>query len=132
MLGGFHIEEDIYGPLYYYPGQRVHETRQYETEMPEDTILVHLRAGAEVIELRMNNNPHDYQIVKMDNVPMLLDRFAEHYAESTLKHKIEIDTSDLTPDRLLDVFFDRVVPHLNTRDILLVLGEKLGLQSRPS
>ena len=50
LLGGFHIEEAVYGPLYYYPGGVASEIRQYEEEMPKNAILVHLTTSAEVIQ----------------------------------------------------------------------------------
>ena len=43
LMGGFHIEEAVYGPRYYYPGKNVH-VREYEPDMPGDVILVHLHA----------------------------------------------------------------------------------------
>jgi hypothetical protein len=129
LLGGFHIEEEIYGPLYYYPGRTVGETRKYETEMPEETILVHLKASPEVIRSRMKSEPHEYEVIKDEQVEMLLERFAEQFVESHLKRKLEIDTSNLTPDRLLKTFFQEILPCLSTRDLLLTIGEKIGLKS---
>ena len=52
LLGGFHIEEKVYGPKYYYPGIDI-DIREYEPDMPDDTILVHLYA-----ERRNNPRPH--------------------------------------------------------------------------
>jgi hypothetical protein len=37
LLGGFHIEEMVYGPRYYYPGKSI-QIREYEVDLPEDTI----------------------------------------------------------------------------------------------
>ena len=125
LLGGFHIEEEIYGPLYYYPGIQVHETREYEIEMPQDTLLVHLKAGPEVIEARMEAVPHNFQIIDKEDIPMLLERFQREYSTSLLKRKFEIDTSDLQPDQLLPTFLQQSVPHLNERDMLRYLAEKL-------
>ena len=48
LLGGFHIEEMVYGPRYYYPGIDI-AVREYEPDMPGDAILVHLHARPEVI-----------------------------------------------------------------------------------
>ena len=48
VLGGFHIEEKIYGPRYYHPESEVTYHRYLETKFPSDTILAvsytHLRA----------------------------------------------------------------------------------------
>jgi hypothetical protein len=124
LLGGFHIEEVIYGPLYYYPGIVVDETRRYEAEMPDDTILVHLTAKPDVIQKRMETNPHKYTVIKKEDIPMLLDRFIREFRASWIKHKIEIDTSDLTPNHLLQAFLDQSLPHINARDMLMRLAER--------
>lgn len=117
LLGGFHIEEVIYGPRYYYPGINI-EIREYEPEMPEDTILAHLTARPEVIRARMASHPHPHPVVPAEDVPAILERFREEVARSWIHRKMTIDTSDLTPAQLLETFLVRSVPHLNTRDAL--------------
>ena len=104
LLGGFHIEEAIYGPLYYYPGGVASEIRQYEEEMPKNAILVHLTASPEVIQRRMETDPHEYSLIRKADIPMLLDRFQEEFDASLIPNKIQIDTSDLAPEVLLQTF----------------------------
>ena len=104
LLGGFHIEEAVYGPLYYYPGGVASEIRQYEEEMPKNAILVHLTASVEVIQRRMETDPHEYSLIKNADIPMLLDRFQEEFDASLIPNKIQIDTSDMAPDVLLQTF----------------------------
>lgn len=129
LLGGFHIEEDIYGPLYYYPGRPTpHPPSTYEAEMPSDAILVLLTARPEVIERRMRETPHDYPIVPAKDVKTVLDRFEAAYRASWLQHKIRIDTSDLAPGQLLQKFLDASVPHLNARDLLTRMAGTTGLK----
>lgn len=118
LLGGFHIEEAIYGPLYYYPGLSFRWAREFEAEMPDDTILVLLTARSEIIQKRMVETPHEYTLIKKEDIPRLLSQFQEEFAASWTKHKIRIDTSDLTPDELLAKFLELSVPHLNARDLL--------------
>ena len=125
LLGGFHIEEEIYGPLYYYPGVPTIGVREYEVELPPDTILVHLTARPEVIAERMNNTPHQHTLIQAADIPMLLDRFRAKFHESWIKEKLEIDTSDLTPEQLLQSFLAKSLPHLNTRDLLTRLAGKI-------
>ena len=122
LLGGFHLEEEVYGPLYYYPGLTVSDTRKYESEMPNDAILVHLHARPEIIAKRLADTPHLHTIIQKDHIPMVLDGFAEEYRASWIQHKIEIDTSDLSPTDLLAVFFNKANSHFNTRDALLLVG----------
>ena len=120
LLGGFHIEEKVYGPRYYYPGLQVSDTRRYETEMPADTILVHLHARPEVIKKRMQKTPHPHTLIEIEHIPDLLAEFEQQYHQSWIQRKIDIDTSDLASDELLDVFFARAHSHLEPRDALLL------------
>ncbi|MEE2659257.1 MAG: hypothetical protein VX733_12180 [Candidatus Latescibacterota bacterium] len=117
LLGGFHIEERVYGPHYYYPGIGV-EIREYEPDMPEDTILVHLYARPEVIHQRMQGNPHPHPLLLASDVKEVLEQFQREVAHSWIHRKIAIDTSDLTPEQLLEIFLQRSIPHLNARDAL--------------
>ena len=125
LLGGFHIEEGIYGPHYYYPGVPTIGVREYEVEMPPDTILVHLTARPAVIVARMKSHPHGHTLIQEADIPMLLKQFRQKYHESWIKEKIEIDTSDLTPEQLLQEFLDKSLSHLNTRDMLTRLAGKV-------
>ena len=115
LLGGFHIEEAVYGPRYYYPGLNV-QIREYEPNLPEDAILVHLHARPEVIQARMASDPHPHSLVPSDDVPAVLEQFREEVSRSWIRRKFEIDTSDLSPEQLLDTFLERSVPHLNPSD----------------
>lgn len=107
LLGGFHIEEAIYGPLYYYPGGVASEIREYEEEMPKNAILVHLTASPEVIEKRMETDPHEYSLIKKEDIPTLLGRFQEEFDASLIPNKIQIDTSDLAPEGLFQTFLSQ-------------------------
>jgi thymidylate kinase len=119
LLGGFHIEEAIYGPRYYYPG-RAFPTyhRRIEPEMPPDTILLLLTARPDVIRERMRSAPHRYPIVGAAEVEEISRQFEAEYRAAWIERKLTIDTSDLTPDGLLETFLRRVVPHLSERDLL--------------
>ncbi|HEY3107815.1 MAG TPA: hypothetical protein VGL23_03635 [Chloroflexota bacterium] len=119
LLGGFHIEEAIYGRRYYYP-QNVWPsyTRSLEQSFPEDTILLLLKAAPGVIRRRMQETPHQYPIVPAEDVEAVGREFEDEYRRSGLKRKFVIDTSETTPQQLLTRFRERVVPHLDTRDLL--------------
>lgn len=121
LLAGFHIEEEVYGRRYYYPEVNlgVESSRRDETKMPEDTILVHLKASPDVIRRRMKEAPHDYPVVPEKDVEEVLAAFQSEYRQSWIKRKFEIDTTELTPDALLDTFLKASVPHLEERDLLI-------------
>ena len=118
LMGGFHIEEAVYGPRYYYPGMG-QEIRQYEPDMPDDVLLVHLHARPEVIRQRMESASHPHQLVPAGDVEEVLEQFQQEVARTWIRRSFAIDTSDLTPDQLLEDFLVRSIPHLNPSDALI-------------
>ena len=108
----------VYGPRYYYPDltdwieRNALSIRKYETKMPADTVLLHLKADPAVIRARMANAPHKTQQVQPDDVEGVQADFAKQFGDSFLKHKFEIDTTNLAPNELLSTFFHLVRPHL--------------------
>jgi broad-specificity NMP kinase len=121
LLGGFHIEEAVYGPKYYYPsiGRLVETPRAWEAGMPDDTVLVYLRAKKEVIADRMKQNPHAYQVVPESDIEEMQEAFNQEYRKSWIMRKLTIDTSELSADGLLEAFLKASIPHLDTRDLLI-------------
>ena len=120
LLGGFHIEEAIYGRRYYYPENvfGAPYLRKVESQLPGDTILLLLKAAPEVLRRRMQEGPHLYQIVPPQDVEAVSAEFEREYAQSWIERKLTIDTSELTPTQLFANFRERIVPHLDTRDLL--------------
>lgn len=119
LLSGFHIEEAIYGPRYYYPSNPWPPyQRTIEAELPDDTILLLLTASPQVIRRRMEASPHPDQIVPAADVEAVSAEFDREWRQSWLKHKLAIDTSELTPQSLLAEFQRRIVPFLDTRDLV--------------
>ena len=88
--------------------------------MPADTILVHLHARPEVIKKRMQKTPHPHTLIEIEHIPDLLAEFEQQYHQFWIQRKIDIDTSDLASDELLDVFFAHAHSHLEPRDALLL------------
>lgn len=115
LLGGFYIEEAVYGPRYYYPGTNI-QVRDYEPDLPEDTILVHVHAREDVIKSRTASDPHPHQLVQAGDVVSILNQFQDEVRQSWIKRKFAIDTSDLSPDQLLETFLERSIPYLNPTD----------------
>ncbi len=116
LVGGYHIEEAIYGPLYYHYERPPYYIRDIEPLLPADTILLLLTARPEAIARWMKDEPHPYSLIKEEDIPFLLKRFEEEFKESLLKHKMRLDTSDLTPEELLGKFLEAVLPHLDPKD----------------
>ena len=121
ILAGYHIEEAIYGPRYYYPGVKEPDyILRLELKMPSDTILVLLTADPEVIRTRMQAAPHTYQIVAPSEVEEIQSLFLKGFKGSRIIRKAQLDTSRLEPGQVLDRFFEVVRPSLNERDLLLM------------
>jgi hypothetical protein len=119
LLGGFHIEEAIYGPRYYYPKNPWPPyARTIEAELPADTILLLLKASPEAIRRRMREAPHPDQVVPAEDVEAVSAEFEKEWRQSWLKEKLQIDTTELTPAGLLEEFQRRIGPFLDTRDLV--------------
>lgn len=127
LLGGFHIEEAIYGPRYYYPGKAFPDYhRRIERDLPDDTILLLLTARPDVIRRRMETSPHAHPLVGPDEVEEISREFEREYRLSWLDRRFTLDTSDLAPARLVTTFLERVTPLLSERDLLRwqMLGDR--------
>lgn len=122
ILVGFHSEEAVYGPRYYYPGGRLPQDyhRQIEKECPRDTILASLWARPEVLRARMKAAPHPYQTVADGEVEAVQTAFEQEFVASWFKHKFRLDSSDLAPDQILGAFLSAVKSRLGERDLLLL------------
>jgi hypothetical protein len=126
-LIGFHIEEAIYGPLYY--GYAADGdigsplARRLEGEIMQkapDTVLVLLRAQPEVVVRRMATARHEWQIVREKDVEFVLQRFEEEYEASILPGKFALDTSDMTVLETLAEFAAQIEPHIGQADRLRI------------
>jgi len=120
LLAGFHLEEAVYGPRYYY-SQPVNYLREAEAAMPPDTILALLTARPEVLRGRMETQPHPEPLVPSEEVPEVLARFEEEFSQSVIRQKFRFDTSDLAPEQLRPEFLAAVESYLNAEDLLRML-----------
>ena len=70
IMVGFHIEEAVYGPLYYGYGESSNSSaiaRNIENHIIEkapDTVLILVKASRDVIAQRMIDKPHPKEILK--------------------------------------------------------------------
>jgi len=125
-LVGFHSEEAVYGPRYYYPGmggprstsglpQDYH--RQVEKEMSEDTILCFLEAQPDVLRARRQAAPHQYELVPEGDLEDVQAAFEREFGACWLKRKVRLDTSALTPEEMVPAFLKTVKRYLTTHDL---------------
>ncbi|MFT5366794.1 MAG: thymidylate kinase [Candidatus Latescibacterota bacterium] len=121
ILTGFHTEEAVYGQRYYYPGlaRPIEHPQSWEQDMPKDTILVLLNTNADVIKQRMQNDPHEYNIVPESDIEACQEAFQEEFRKSLFKKKFQIDTSDLDAKSLLQAFLDGSYGFLGAADLVI-------------
>jgi shikimate kinase len=119
---GFHIEDAVYGPIYYdygHDGVGSHIARSVETHilgMAPDTVLVLLKATPEVIAERMRKNPHARGVLKEKDIEHVLQRFEEEYAASLLRYRLQYDTTSATVEETLAEFVEDIQSHLTEAD----------------
>jgi hypothetical protein len=92
--------------------------------LPSDTILVLLTASSDVIVKRMENSPHEYRIIRREDIPLLLQKFEEEYGASTIHAKIRIDTTDQSPEEALQEFLNKARPYLASEDLLRIVANE--------
>ncbi|MCE2402755.1 hypothetical protein J4G08_17960 [Candidatus Poribacteria bacterium] len=116
LIAGWHIEEAVYTTVYggdpessyyqnyHYRAQRGYETQVMEARLP-DVVLIHVTASDDAIKARMKDDPHEYQIIKAEDIPRLKRLFDEEIDKSLFTQKgrkIVLDTTDKTPSESLD------------------------------
>ena len=130
-LVGFHIEEAIYGPLFY--GYAADGdigsplARRLEGEIMQkapDTVLILLRARPELILRRMAEARHEWQIVQEKDIEYVLRRFEEEYALSIIENKFTLDTSTATVEETMAEFVENMEPYLNDADRSRILARR--------
>ena len=116
LISGWHIEEAVYTSMYgddpenpYYPNyhygfQRHYEVMTLEARLP-DIVMFNVTASEDAIKERIRTNPHEYQIIREQDISELQKRFDEEIEQSLFNSKgrlINIDTTGKTPGESLD------------------------------
>jgi hypothetical protein len=125
IMVGAHIEEAIYGPLYFGYGaagqyaDRGVAARHYEEQILDlapDTVLVLVKASPEAIAWRMEDNPHHNGVLLPKDIKTVLGRFEEEHEASLLRYKVAIDTSDATVQGSLEELISKIRPFMPDAD----------------
>ena len=127
---GHHIDELIYAPMYFgyggpgEPGDRRVEALGVERGLLKhqpDTVLVLIRASADVVRARMRTSPHPDGVVRDEDIEHLLQRFDEEFARSAIRNKFTLDTTDSTPEETFQEFLCKMEPLWTEGDRLRML-----------
>ena len=125
LMIGLHIEDTIYGRLYFdygqdgQPGDRSLVGPNIERAIMEhapDMVLVHVKATPDVIARRMKEDPHKHGVLKEKDIELVLGRFEEGYRKSLIRNKFELDTSTATMEETLREFVGKLEPFLTDAD----------------
>ena len=128
---GHHIDEMIYAPMYFgygrpgEPGDRRVEAQNVEQAlmryMPE-TVLVLMRASADVVRSRMRSGPHADGVVRDEDIEVVLERFEEEFARSAIHNKFTLDTTESSPEETFEEFLCKMEPYWTEGDRLRMLA----------
>ena len=133
LIVGYHFDDGIYGPLYFEYGRPTDpEDRsvvgpQVERTMLQhapETVLVLVKASADVIRRRMRENPHERGVLRERDIELVLDRFEDVFKVSLFSNKLTFDTSAATVDDTLAEFVEKMEPHLSEVDRSRILTHR--------
>ena len=107
----YYFGEQIYAPVY--RGYSPDYMADLEEELNRvDAVLVLLTAPADIVKQRF-----DGQFIKETDIPKLLDDYNKAWEASTMKHKLRIDTSKMTPNQIAAFVHNKI---LNIKEQLKV------------
>jgi hypothetical protein len=130
IMVGFHIENAVYGPLYHGYGEDgsgsaiARNVEGHIMGVAGDTVLVLMRASAQVISRRMGESPHPRGVLKEKDIDHVLKRFEEEYAASIIRYRFVLDTTATTPAETLAQFVEYIQPHLAESDRTRLLAHR--------
>ena len=134
MAIGLHIDDGVYGPMYYgYGGDGQDHDRKVVGQQVEssilrfapDVVLVHVKATADVIRSRMEENPHPNSPVKAGDIEDLLERYEQACARSLFRQKMTLDTSESTVEESVAEFARKIEPFLTDADRSRILTHRI-------
>ncbi len=124
MMIGAHIEDAVYGPMYFGYGAKgaahdrelvMHQVERSMTRFTNSTVIVHITAATDVIEKRMRDDRHVHQVIGDGDIEAVKSRFSELVEWSLLGRKITIDNSGPLDETMAE-FERKIEPHLTDTD----------------
>ncbi len=119
---GLHIEDAIYGPLYFGyggDGSRKKFAQSIDRKIMEvapETVLGLVQASPDVIARRMGETPRENGVLREKDIKQVVDAFAREHGESRIRHKIALDTSEASVDETMKDFVRQIEAHLTDHD----------------
>ena len=93
-------------------------------EHARDTIMVLVKASAEVIASRMEENPQPMGALRREHIELVLRRFEEEHSRSLIRYKFALDTSTSTAEKTFQEFLTNVQPLLRESDQIRILARR--------
>ena len=133
LVVNWYYADAVYAPLYYGYGEpgtfadRRQRARAWDAEVIKrapDTILVLVKASAEVIRQRMRQSPRPRCILKEQDVELVLGGFEEEYNNLLILRRFTLDTTSTSASETFQKFLRQMWPYLSPVD-------RLRLVSRP-
>ncbi len=127
---GHHIDEMIYAPMYFgyggpgEPGDRRVEAKNVEQGLVKyapETVLVLMKASADVVRRRLRRASHPDGVVRHDDIEDLLHRFDKEFERSAILNKFTLDTTGSTPEETFQEFLCKMEPLWTEGDRLRML-----------
>lgn len=116
VFAGWHIEEAVYTQMYgddpespyyakyAYQFHRLYEAQVFEQQLP-DLVMFHVTASDAALKDRMQQQPHEHQVIRETDIPRLKEAFAHEVEQSLFtsqRRTITLDTTDKTPAESFD------------------------------
>ena len=121
LLIDFYYGDAVYAPLYYGYGEpisfadRDRRARAWDghvVQLAPDTILVLVRASANVIRERMRRACRSDAVLEDSHVEHVLAGFERQYVNSLIPRRIALDTGSGDVDATFDSFLTQMRPHM--------------------
>jgi|TARA_B100000959_G_C14861109_1_gene574271 hypothetical protein len=136
IYAGYHFDDTVYAPIYFdyggpkepQGGPRTKYARYIEKEIIKsypDTILIHLTASKESILERMQNGPHENQIIAQDDIDLITEQFQLEFDKSLLQNKFTIDNTGQSIKQTTSDAMDGILNYCTPEDLARIRINKL-------
>ena len=135
----FYYADAVYAPLYHGYGEpgsfadRRQRARAWDAEvlgLAPDTVVVLVKASADVIRQRMRRGHRPRCILKEEDVELVLDRFQEEYADSLIPRRFTLDTTSASVGETVQDFLGQMWQYLSQVDRLRMVSRPDAIEGK--